>query len=149
MCTGPNLKAGFTFVRVDGPVSYDDRSAALQTYGSDSATSVLPMILRDGSTKVLTHALANSLNITVASRVHVLEPQRNPAIEDKAIGRAVRRGREQNATNIRSMIEASVERQTQTYQSRKRRLTAGGFGDNVDQVEVANKLLNATFMEKQ
>lgn len=57
---------------------------------------------------------ALSPNITVASRVHVLEPQRNSAVEYQAIGRAVRLGREQNATNIRYVIEASVDQVSTT-----------------------------------
>ena len=97
--------------------------------------------------------------MTVASRIHILEPQWNPAVEDQAIGRAVRIGQEQNATIIRYMVENSVEQvcpylshsyrssrlidrqQIQTYQRRKRNLVAGGFGETAKHLDVENKIL--------
>ncbi|KAK4504521.1 hypothetical protein PRZ48_005437 [Zasmidium cellare] len=89
------------------------------------------------------------LNITAASRVHILEPQWNPAVEDQAVGRAVRLGQLKNATVIRYIVEDSVEKtnkQIQGYQKRKMRLAAGGFEHRYDIVPEENIRLNAAYL---
>jgi SWI/SNF-related matrix-associated actin-dependent regulator of chromatin subfamily A3 len=85
------------------------------------------------------------LNLTAATRVHILEPQWNPAVEKQAIGRVVRMGQEKNATIIRYSVRNSVEQQIQTYQRRKMQLVAGGFGDGTGSHEYEAKILTATF----
>jgi len=52
---------------------------------------------------------AYRLNLTAATRVHILEPQWNPALESQAISRAVRIGQEVNATVIRYFVRDTVE----------------------------------------
>lgn len=50
-----------------------------------------------------------SLNITAASRIHILEPQWNPAVENQAIGRVVRIGQRKVPTVVRYFVKDSVE----------------------------------------
>jgi hypothetical protein len=48
-------------------------------------------------------------NLSVASRVHILEPQWNPYVEDQAIGRVFRMGQEKNVYVIRYITKNTVE----------------------------------------
>jgi len=47
--------------------------------------------------------------LSVASRVHILEPQWNPYVEDQAIGRVFRMGQSKNVCAVRYVMETSVE----------------------------------------
>ncbi|KAF2259818.1 hypothetical protein CC78DRAFT_474416 [Lojkania enalia] len=49
------------------------------------------------------------LNLTAANRVHILDQQRNPALEKQTIGRVMRLDQEKNATIIRYTVEHTVE----------------------------------------
>jgi SNF2 family DNA or RNA helicase len=53
---------------------------------------------------------SHSLNITVATRLHILEPQWNPAVENQAIGRVVRIGQRKVPTVVRYFVKDSVEK---------------------------------------
>ena len=50
-----------------------------------------------------------SLNLTTATRVHLVEPQWNPAVESQAIGRALRLGQTRTVTIIRYVMERTIE----------------------------------------
>ena len=50
-----------------------------------------------------------SLNLTVATRIHIVEPQWNPSIESQAIGRAIRLGQQKQVTVIRYVMQNTVE----------------------------------------
>lgn len=51
-----------------------------------------------------------SLTITAANRVHLVEPQWNPFVEEQAIARAVRMGQKREVTVVRYMVKGSVEK---------------------------------------
>jgi SWI/SNF-related matrix-associated actin-dependent regulator of chromatin subfamily A3 len=131
--------AGIYHVRIDGTVPQILRHQALEEFTTNPRISTLLMTLGTG---------ALGLNLTVATRVHILEPQWNPAVEKQAIGRVVRLGQEKNATIIRYSVEGSVEQQIQVYQRRKMQLAAGGFGDGAGHAEYEAKILTATFFAK-
>jgi SWI/SNF-related matrix-associated actin-dependent regulator of chromatin subfamily A3 len=61
-------------------------------------------------TKELTDNSQYSLNLTVASRIYLLEPQWNPFIESQAIGRALRLGQTQQVSVIRYIMAGTVEK---------------------------------------
>jgi SWI/SNF-related matrix-associated actin-dependent regulator of chromatin subfamily A3 len=129
-------EAGIDHVRIDGTVPQILRHQALKEFTNNPRISTLLMTLGTG---------ALGLNLTVATRVHILEPQWNPAVEKQAIGRVVRLGQEKNATIIRYSVKGSVEQQIQVYQRRKMQLAAGGFGDGAGHPEFEAKILTATF----
>ena len=54
-------------------------------------------------------AHVNRLNLAVASRIYLLEPQWNPSIESQAIGRALRLGQTDQVVIIRYVMMGSVE----------------------------------------
>jgi SNF2 family DNA or RNA helicase len=41
--------------------------------------------------------------------VHIVEPQWNPAVEEQAIGRALRMGQRRPVTVVRYMVKNSIE----------------------------------------
>jgi hypothetical protein len=49
------------------------------------------------------------LNLTIATRIHLIEPQWNPAVEAQAIGRALRFGQDHRVTIIRYIMQDTVE----------------------------------------
>lgn len=77
-----------------------ERRSTILNFQQDPTIPALLMTLGTG---------AVGLNLTVANRVHILEPQWNPSIEKQAIGRVMRLGQEKNVTVIRYVVEHTVE----------------------------------------
>lgn len=128
--------AGIHHVRIDGTLPQTARHQALEEFTTNPAVSTLLMTLGTG---------ALGLNLTIATRVHILELQWNPAVERQAIGRVVRLGQAQNATIIRYSVKDSVEQQIQTYQRWKMQLAAAGFGESTSHPKYDTRILSATF----
>lgn len=88
------------FERVDGMHEFRYRQRILDQFKSDENLPVLIMTLGVG---------ANGLDLTIANRVFMLEPQWNPSVELQAIGRTLRIGQEKPVTVIRYVTRNSVE----------------------------------------
>ncbi|KAJ3536179.1 hypothetical protein NM208_g5824 [Fusarium decemcellulare] len=88
---GSALEArGIKYLRVDGDVSPKKRNTILIDFQSKSARRVLIMTFSTGGV---------GLNgLTVANRVHILEPQWNPAVENQATGRVLRLDQQRRVT---------------------------------------------------
>ncbi|KAF1840938.1 uncharacterized protein K460DRAFT_389454 [Cucurbitaria berberidis CBS 394.84] len=107
------------FLRVDGSLLFSKRRIILSQFETQPDIPVLLMTLGTG---------AVGLNcLTVAHRIHLLEPQWNPSVESQAIGRVVRLGQERPVTVIRYIMNKTVEKNVQNKQFRKLRLANGGF----------------------
>lgn len=50
-----------------------------------------------------------SLNLTVASVVHIVEPQWNPSVEEQAVARALRMGQTKEVKIFRYVMKSTVE----------------------------------------
>lgn len=50
-----------------------------------------------------------SLDLTAASRAHLLEPQWNPAVEDQALARVHRMGQRRPVITMRYLMKDSIE----------------------------------------
>ncbi|KAI1740462.1 SNF2 family N-terminal domain-containing protein [Xylaria scruposa] len=98
---------------VDGRTSYTERSKALKAFKEDPEVLVLLMSIGTG---------AVGLNLTAANRVHVIEPQWNPSVEEQAIARALRMGQTREVTIFRYVVENTVERNIINLQQKKKRL---------------------------
>ncbi|KAK5712281.1 hypothetical protein LTR15_011859 [Elasticomyces elasticus] len=121
------------FARIDGTTPQIDRLQALDRFKNDPTVSVLLMTLGTG---------AMGLNLAAASRVHILEPQWNPAVESQALGRVVRIGQDVSATVLRYVVRDSVE---EGYQKRKLQLAAAGFNHRSDeQMDAELRLLTVS-----
>lgn len=49
------------------------------------------------------------LNLSIASRIYLLEPQWNPFIEEQAIGRALRLGQQSQVVVVRYITAKTIE----------------------------------------
>ena len=52
---------------------------------------------------------AQRLNLAVASRIYLLEPQWNPSVELQAIGRSLRLGQTEQVTIVRYIVRDTIE----------------------------------------
>ncbi|KAG4435757.1 hypothetical protein IFR05_008771 [Cadophora sp. M221] len=123
-------------VRIDGRVSYEQRLAALESFRNDPEVSVLLMSIQTGSV---------GLNLAVANRVHIIEPQWNPSVEEQAIARALRMGQTRTVTVIRYSMQATIEQNIQNMQRRKRSLakfTLDGANSDSGSLEDLKFMLN-------
>jgi len=91
---------GIHFNRIDGSLTLSERKKVLADFRSNGGATVLLMTLGTG---------AVGLNLAVASRIYLLEPQWNPSIENQAIGRALRIGQTSQVTVIRYIMKSTVE----------------------------------------
>ncbi|CAI7613115.1 unnamed protein product [Penicillium pancosmium] len=88
------------YLRIDGSVTSAERQRALRGFDSVSGPIVLLMTIGTG---------AVGLNLTSATRVHILEPQWNPMIEKQAIGRALRLGQTKKVVVSRYIMKGTIE----------------------------------------
>ncbi|KAK7431621.1 hypothetical protein QQZ08_001839 [Neonectria magnoliae] len=123
---------GIQYCRVDGSVSTTmKRKKILLDFQERKDMRVLLITLGTG---------AVGLNdLSVASRVHLLEPQWNPSVERQAIGRVLRLGQEQEVKIIRYIMRGSIEELVEKRQIQKLRLASGGF--NLEQLAKDMKIL--------
>ncbi|KAI0186161.1 SNF2 family N-terminal domain-containing protein [Xylaria flabelliformis] len=133
-------QAKVAYRQVDGRTSYAERSKALKAFKEDCRGDVEPIytvntsrsingvvLLRDKDPEVPVLLMsietgAVGLNLTVANKVHIVEPQWNPSVEEQAIARALRMGQTREVTIIRYVVENTVEQNIINLQQKKKRL---------------------------
>ena len=124
--------AGVVYLQVDGDTSFVERSGRLKAFKEESNAYVLLMTVGTGAVgydfscpinSSRTRAFhgftfgnnpadlltLTSLNLTVASQVHIIEPQWNPSVEEQAVARAVRMGQKREVTIYRYILQNTVE----------------------------------------
>ncbi|EPE30717.1 P-loop containing nucleoside triphosphate hydrolase [Glarea lozoyensis ATCC 20868] len=111
------------FAIVDGSLPLPERRKALSSFKSDPDIKVL--------------------NITIASRIHILEPQWNPAVERQAIGRILRLGQDKRITVIRYITNSTVEEYIESRQLRKLQIATVGWEERGDDENQKLKELSA------
>ncbi|KAK4166949.1 SNF2 family N-terminal domain-containing protein [Cladorrhinum sp. PSN259] len=121
------------FDRIDGDVTPKRRNAILTKFQIQESSRVLIMTFSTGGV---------GLNgLTVANRIHILEPQWNPAVEKQAIGRVVRLDQANRVTVVRYVMSKTIEQSVQSQQHRKLEIAGGGFATDRDQGDLkANQL---------
>ncbi|KAF2466886.1 uncharacterized protein BDR25DRAFT_305757 [Lindgomyces ingoldianus] len=117
------------FDMIDGSLALNERLKILKDFRSPDGANVLLMTLGTG---------AVGLNLAVASRVYLLEPQWNPSIESQAIGRALRLGQTEQVKIVRYIMAQTVEEcNVLDRQTRKLQLAGGGFGKEKEAANLA------------
>ncbi|KAI1449012.1 P-loop containing nucleoside triphosphate hydrolase protein [Annulohypoxylon stygium] len=111
-------EANILCLQIDGRVGNVERSTRLKTFKEDSQARILLMSFGTG---------AVGLNLTVANRVHIVEPQWNPSVEEQAIARAVRMGQTRKVTIVRYMVDKTVEKNIVSLQQMKKQLAQFTF----------------------
>ncbi|CAJ0544021.1 Ff.00g040430.m01.CDS01 [Fusarium sp. VM40] len=105
---------------IHGSLSLNERSKVLKEFRLTTGPNILLMTLGTG---------AVGLNLSIASRIYLLEPQWNPFIEEQAIGRALRLGQQSQVVIFRYITEKTIEQaDVLSRQRRKIQLVGGGFG---------------------
>ncbi|KAK5821945.1 DNA repair protein, RAD5 [Linnemannia elongata] len=108
---------GFQFLRLDGTLSQASREQTLKAFKDpDHPATVILISLRAGGV---------GLNLTAASRVYMLDPWWNYAIESQAIDRVHRIGQTKPVIVKRFIIQDSVEEKILSIQNRKNALASG------------------------
>lgn len=117
---GPLVEAGFCFVRLDGSMTSKKRQTALTTFQSKDPGSPTIFLL---SLK----AAGVGLNLVSASRVYMVDPWWNPAVEEQAMDRVHRLGQTRDVTVVRLIVTDSIEDRILELQERKRQLATSAF----------------------
>ncbi|KAF2728990.1 hypothetical protein EJ04DRAFT_83930 [Polyplosphaeria fusca] len=105
--------SGIRFVRIDGKVPHHKRKHLLDRFRKDAAIRVILITISCG---------AVGLDLTAASRAHMLEPQWNPSMEEQAMARLHRIGQMHAVTTIRYVMKNSLEEHILNVQDRKKLL---------------------------
>ncbi|KAG6356883.1 hypothetical protein INS49_014758 [Diaporthe citri] len=117
---------GLDFVRIDGSKTEKARREAIARFRGDHSCGILLATI--GSAGV-------GLDLTVASRVHIIEPQWTQTAENQAIDRVHRLGQTQDVIATRYIVKDSIEEYVLTVQDRKATVMRQAF--EIDGVENA------------
>lgn len=91
---------GMPYARLDGSMSRDERTAQLSNFQKEESLRVMLVSTRAGGV---------GLNLTMASKVFLMEPSWNPSIESQACDRVHRIGQTKPVSYTRYIIEGSIE----------------------------------------
>lgn len=114
--------SNISYCRIDGTQSAMQREQILKEYQQDTSAKILLMTTGTGAFGYVFRQLKDvtidwrqfadkmsSLNLTVANRVYIMEPQWNPMVESQAIGRVLRLGQTKDVHVVRYIMKGSVE----------------------------------------
>ncbi|GAA5961333.1 hypothetical protein JCM3765_004377 [Sporobolomyces pararoseus] len=126
------LKAGgYGFVRFDGSCTLPQRNAAIEKITNDPNTTIILISIKAG---------AVGLNLTMCSRVILLDLWWNPAIESQAFDRAHRYGQKEDVEIYKLVIDNTVEDRILTLQAQKADLAASALdGGAATKVKLTQK----------
>ncbi|EMD91847.1 hypothetical protein COCC4DRAFT_144809 [Bipolaris maydis ATCC 48331] len=111
--------AGLKHDMIQGSLSSKQRLKVLKTFKSLMGPNIIFMTLGTG---------AEGLNLTIATRIYLLEPQWNPFVELQAMARAQRIGQTKQVVCVRYVTERTIEQNdVLNRQITKTRLAGGGF----------------------
>lgn len=124
LCEWHLKRRGSAFTRIDGDTELHKRQGILDEFAANESVRLLLMTTGTG---------AYGLNLTVANRIFIMEPQWNPSIETQAIARAQRLLQTQRVQVFRYIVRSSVEEDIQEQQGRKLNEAEMGFRKRVSQ----------------
>ncbi|KAI8924726.1 SNF2 family N-terminal domain-containing protein [Entophlyctis helioformis] len=123
MLERPLRDHGFGYAKLDGTMNRQQRLTSLQAFKTDPHTTVLIVSLKTGGV---------GLNLTVASRVYIMEPYWNPAIEQQAVDRVHRLGQTRPVVAVRFIVKDSIEENILALQRKKLELARVTFKEGDD-----------------
>ena len=104
------------FAWITGSVPSDKRALEVERFQSNPTVQTFFVSIQAGGT---------GLNLTAADYVFILDPWWNPTIEDQAIARAHRIGRQGNVLARKFITRGTIEEKINRLQNRKRDLASG------------------------
>jgi len=112
--------AGFKTCRITGSVSVAERESVIRSFQSNvpDAPNVVFVSLKAGGV---------GINLTAASKVYMLDPWWNPAVEEQAMDRVHRLGQTRDVTVVRFVATDTIEEKMLELQRRKRELARAAF----------------------
>ncbi|KAJ3011453.1 UNVERIFIED_CONTAM: DNA repair protein rad16 [Siphonaria sp. JEL0065] len=116
-------RAGFNCVKLDGRMTPQSREAVISSFMKDPNVTIFLVSLKAGGV---------ALNLTEASRVFILDPWWNPAVEDQAFDRIHRLGQHRPIRITRLIIENSIESRILQVQEKKKMLFQSTVGKDMD-----------------
>lgn len=108
----------FQYCRLDGSMNIQQRENIMQDFRSNANTRILLASIQSAGVGLVLlcqhdHVSADStstrLDLTAASRVHLLEPQWNPLSEEQALDRVHRMGQTQSVKAYRYIMKDSID----------------------------------------
>jgi SWI/SNF-related matrix-associated actin-dependent regulator of chromatin subfamily A3 len=142
--------AGIRYERLDGTMRREERVHAMDALKNDPCVEILLVSLKAGGV---------GLNLTSASRVYLMDPYWNPAVEHQAVDRVVSRcsekrghiliehplqhrlGQTRPVTTIKLVIENTIEDKLLKVQKRKEALANMTLGPSISKAEVVQRRL--------
>jgi len=118
-------REGFNVVKLDGRMSPIQRDVVIRKFMTDPSVTVFLVSLKAGGV---------ALNLTEASRVYVMDPWWNGAVEDQAFDRIHRLGQHRSIKITRMIIENSIESRILLLQEKKAALFASTIGKDMGAV---------------
>ncbi|XP_077218275.1 DNA/RNA helicase protein [Tasmannia lanceolata] len=117
----PLKAAGFEILCLDGTMSAKRRSQVIKEFSENGVggPTVLLASLR---------AAGTGINLTAASRVYLVEPWWNPAVEEQAMDRVHRIGQREEVKVVRLIVRHSIEERILELQEKKKNLARIAFG---------------------
>ncbi|KAJ3386689.1 DNA repair protein rad16 [Lobulomyces angularis] len=115
-------RSGFSCVKLDGRMSPKQRDLVIKKFMQDPTVTVFLVSLKAGGV---------ALNLTEASRVFVMDPWWNGAVEDQAFDRIHRLGQHRPIRITRMIIENSIESRILQLQEKKKALFDSTVGKDV------------------
>lgn len=116
----PLKAAGFNFLRLDGAMNAKKRAQVIEEFGAErpyGPTVLLASLKASGA----------GVNLTTASRVYLLEPWWNPAVEEQAMDRVHRIGQKEEVRIVRLIARNSIEERILELQESKKKLAREAF----------------------
>ena len=124
---------GIKFARLDGKMTRNKRTQALDAFREDEETTVFLISIGAGGL---------GLNLTTGSKVYIMEPQFNPAAEAQAVDRIHRLGQTREVTTTRFIMENSFEEKMLDLQRKKQNLADLSMNrGKLDKAEAAKQRL--------
>ncbi|KAL2501955.1 DNA/RNA helicase protein [Forsythia ovata] len=134
----PLKAAGFKLLRLDGSMSAKKRAQVIKEFGVPTP---------QGPTILLASLKASGagINLTAASRVYLMEPWWNPAVEEQAMDRVHRIGQKNDVKIVRMIARDTIEERILQLQEKKKVLARKAFGRKgpKDQREISRDDLRA------
>lgn len=116
---------GYSFVRIDGTMSLNNRKKSLDALAYDNDVIILLASIK---------AAGQGLNLTAACRAFIMEPMWNPAAEAQAVDRIYRIGQKRPVLVKRYQMRDSIERKIVELQKRKQQLADVSLNQNHKQL---------------
>eukprot|EP01034_Spumella_vulgaris_P021514 gene21514-27549_t len=112
-------RGGVRCVKLVGSMNIDQRDKSIGAFKSDPSVKVLLISLKAGGM---------ALNLTVASRIFLMDPWWNPAAEMQAIDRTHRIGQHKPIFATRFIVENTIEERILKLQEKKKLVFDGTVG---------------------